>query len=76
MRSPNANALQMIAAGGRLRSAMKQRAFSARMLSEATGLSPSTIYHFLHAEREMHLDDLRKISSALQVSAGWIAWGQ
>lgn len=76
MGTSNANPLQMIGAGGRLKTAMRKRGFNARMLANATGISMSTIYHFVNGRREMHLDDMRQIASALQVSASWIGWGE
>ena len=70
-----ASPAQLEAAGKRLSEMMKKRALTAHMLAKATGISPSTIYQFVHGKRDMHLDDLREIGSALQVSPSWIAWG-
>lgn len=72
----DSTALTRIAAGGRLRTAMKRRGFNTTMLSNWTGISAGTIHHFLEGTRDMHLDDMRKIEKALGVSAAWIAWGK
>lgn len=68
--------LQMIAAGGRLKNAMTKRRIGVMHLANATGISHTTIYHFLNGKREMHLDDMRLLGSALQVSPSWLAWGE
>lgn len=64
------------AVGKRLDQAMRKRDFDVRMLAQSTGRSTGTIYHFLRGTRDMHLDDLREIGSALQVEPSWIAWGE
>jgi transcriptional regulator with XRE-family HTH domain len=75
-RTVKGNSLQQIGAGGRLKTAMERRAFDTALLAKSTGLSQATIRHFLHGTREMHLDDLKAIGSALQISPSWIAWGR
>lgn len=70
------NTLQMVAAGGRLRTAMQRRGYSARILAEKTGISMPTIYHLLHGTRDIHRDDMLKIGAALGVRPGWIVWGE
>lgn len=71
----NQNSLQMTGAAGRLRTAMNHRGYNTRMLADETGISMTTIYHFIHGRREMHLDDMRLLGDALGVSAAWIGWG-
>lgn len=75
-RQPTPNPLDMVARGGRLKAAMNHRSFNTTMLSRWTGISDPTIRRFLAGDRDMHLDDLQKIGSALGVSPSWIAWGQ
>ena len=55
---------------------MTKRGIGVNALAQSSGICPSTIYHFLHGTREMHLDDLRALGGVLQVSPSWIAWGQ
>lgn len=66
----------MIAAGGRLKTAMDKQHLNPRKLAMASGISTSTLYHFLNGTREMHLDDLRILGHTLKVSPGWLAWGK
>lgn len=65
-----------ILVGERLKEAMIHRGYSASMLAKESGISLSTILNFVHGRRQMHLDDMQKIGSALQTSPGWIAWGK
>lgn len=74
-RQVTAKPLDMIARGGRLRTAIKHRGYTIGMLANQTDISYSTISKFLAGERDMHLDDLTKISSALGVTTGWLGWG-
>lgn len=67
--------LDLVARGGRLRTALKYRGYTISMLANQTGISYSTLSKFLAGKQDMHLDDLQKISSALGVSTGWIGWG-
>ena len=67
---------QLVAAGKRLKEAMNRRGFTPTSLAQSTGLSRSTIDHFLHGQADMHLDDLRNIGGVLHVSPSWIAWGE
>lgn len=75
-RAPRPRPLDLVARGGRLQTAMKRRAFTIKMLSQWTDISPGTIGHFLAGTRDMHLDDLKKLASALGVSASWIGYGE
>lgn len=68
--------VQLSTTGERLRAAMTKRGYGPAMLARETGLSLTTIYHFLHNRRDMHLDDMQKIGTALQTSPAWITWGQ
>jgi transcriptional regulator with XRE-family HTH domain len=75
-RTPREQPLQMIAAGGRLKTAMDRQGLNVNQLATASGISASTIYHFLHGRREMHLKDLHALGNLLRVSPSWIAWGK
>ncbi|AHY84096.1 hypothetical protein PBI_MOSMORIS_22 [Mycobacterium phage MosMoris] len=66
---------QMLATGQRLRQAMDRQGLNVFQLSQASHISTATIYHFLNGQREMHLDDIQLLSSALQVKPSWLAWG-
>lgn len=59
----------------RLTDTMKRRNISYTMLARACGLSYTTIRHFASGTRDMHLQDVRDIASALQVEPSWLAWG-
>lgn len=67
--------LEMLATGGRLKTAMREKGYTAEKLANETGISMSTIYHYIHGRREMHLNEVRAIGAALKVAPGWITWG-